>query len=158
MVVEVMETGRKMMATTHMEVPASMTCLGRPERARECQECESGYARSYKLPGHLLPPLFALAGVNSRQRPVCEWPLKGWSRQLAFGFKCPATILRDDSRGRLAWRNNCHATKAIAPGLLSLGGRELVADQLQRGVGVDATGTEVVIATDRSEIIGTDTD
>src|SRR5262245_43809254 len=57
MLVEVMETGRKMMATTHMEVPASMTCLGRPERARECQECESGYARSYKLPGHLLPPL-----------------------------------------------------------------------------------------------------
>ena len=64
MVAEVMETGRKVMGTTHMEVPASsasVACLDRLERARESQERESGYARSYKLPSHLLPPLFALA-------------------------------------------------------------------------------------------------
>jgi len=42
---EVMETGRKVMATAHMEVPASSTTvarLGRLERARESQERESG--------------------------------------------------------------------------------------------------------------------
>ena len=68
MVPEVMETGCKVMATAHMEVPASSACLRRLERARESQERESGYARSYKLPGHLLPPLFALAGLMTRAR------------------------------------------------------------------------------------------
>jgi len=73
MVPEVMETGCKVMCTAHMEVPASSAsavCLRRLERARESQERESGYARSYKLPGHLLPPLFALACVDSRPGPV----------------------------------------------------------------------------------------
>ena len=75
MVPKVMETGRKVMATAHMEVPASsapMACLGRLERARESQERESSYARSYKLPAHLLPPLFALACVDSRQGRVVK--------------------------------------------------------------------------------------
>jgi hypothetical protein len=59
MMAEVMETVRKVRATTHM-VPASsasVACLGRLERARESQERESRYAQPYKLPGHLLPPL-----------------------------------------------------------------------------------------------------
>jgi hypothetical protein len=64
MVSEVMEAGCKVMATGHMEVPANsawVACLGRLGRARESEERESGYPRSYKLPGHLLPPLLALA-------------------------------------------------------------------------------------------------
>jgi len=64
MVSEVMEAGCKVMATGHMEVPANsawVACLGRLGRARESQERESGYPRSYELPGHLLPPLLALA-------------------------------------------------------------------------------------------------
>lgn len=52
MVLEMMDSGPKVMATRHMEVPASVACLGRFERAREGQERESGYARCYKLPDH----------------------------------------------------------------------------------------------------------
>ena len=89
---------------------------------------------------------------------------KRWSRPLAFGFKCPATILRDEN-GAAADRSQSEPSQiclekllphveAIAPGFRSLGGCEVVPDQLQRGVGVDATRTEVIIATDRSEIVG----
>jgi hypothetical protein len=75
-------------------------------------------------------------------------------QQFCVMRAAPRLIGCSRSRARLGLGKTVATVESDRPGLRSLGGREVVSDQLQRSVGVDATRTEVIIATDRSEIVG----